>query len=72
VIEIRRLPGSGRVARFARLGEAALHMVRILRSLKILQVTRHTGCLREVEIFVDVAIGASARRNRVLSGERES
>ena len=72
VIELGRLPGAGRVACFTSLWEAALHMVRIVGVLEILQMARDARSLSQVVVIVDVAIGALARGNAVAAGERES
>ena len=71
VIEVGWLPRAGGVAGLARLREASLYVVRIRRALEILEVTRDAGCLRDVVVVIDVAIGTGPRRYRVLPGKRE-
>jgi hypothetical protein len=56
------------VALVAGLREVRSHVVRIRRSLEILQVARHAGGAAQVVVIVDVAIGTSARRYRMRSG----
>ena len=72
VIEIRWLPGAGRVAYFAGLREAALHVIRLLGVLEILQMASDARSLGQVVVVVDVAVGTRARRHGVRAGERES
>jgi hypothetical protein len=72
VIKLSRLPGVGRVAYFASLGETALHVVRVLAVLEILQVTGDAGSLSEIVVAVDVTISALARRNGMGASQRES
>ena len=59
------------MADFASLRETALHVVRVVRVLEILQVTGNARRLGQVVVVVDVAIGAGARRHGVHPGERE-
>ena len=56
----------------ARLQETALHMVRIRRCLKILEVTRNAGRGRKIVVVVGVAIDALAWWNDVRAGERKA
>jgi len=72
VVELRGRPATGRVARFASLRKALLHVIRIVRVLVIIQVTRNASGHRDVVVVVDVAISTGPRRNRVHSGEREA
>ena len=65
MIECRRLPSRGVVTDFASLRKSAGDVVGIRRALEIFQVARHAGVARQVVIVVGVAIGTSARRNRV-------
>src|SRR6202023_186168 len=72
VIELGRLPGAGRVACFTSLWEAALHMVRIVGVLEILQMARDARSLSQVVVIVDMAIGARTWRHGVSASEEES
>ena len=72
VDKIRRLPSICSVARFAGLGEAQLHMIRVCRSGEVLQVARYARGDGQVVVVVDMAIGALARRHGMRSGEREA
>ena len=56
----------------ASLGEVGRDVVGIRRALIILQVTADAGSAREIEVVVDVAVGALPRRNCVPSGQREA
>ena len=71
VIERRRQPGRGRVTCLASLRKSSGHVVRIGRALEILQVARHAGGSRQIEIIVGVAIGAGTRRHTVRPSQRE-
>ena len=72
VVKIRRLPSICSVARFAGLGEAQLHMIRVCRSGEVLQVARYARGDGQVVVIVDMAIGALARRHGMRSGERKA
>ncbi len=71
VIEHRRLPGRGGMADLTSLGDLSLGVIRIARSLVILQVTRHASGTGEVVIVIGVTIGALAWRRHMRSGQRE-
>ena len=58
-------PGASAVALVASLREIRADVVGISRSLVVLQVTRNAGVGGQIVIVVDVAIGASARRDCV-------
>ena len=60
-----RLPGSRGVALLASGGEAAHHVTRIRRSLKIFLMAINASRARQVEIVVRMAVGARPGRNRV-------
>jgi hypothetical protein len=70
VIECSRRPRRGRVAHVARLRNSGGHMVRIIRSLVVLQVARHTRRRCEIEVAIRVAL--VALQVRVSSRQRES
>ena len=72
MVEVRRLPRARRVAHFASLREAALHVIRVISVLEILQVARDARSLGEVVVVVEVAVDTCARRHGVGAGERES
>ena len=72
VIESRIQPRSCAVALLAGLREIRRYVVRVRRSLKILQVARYAGGARQVVIVVDVAIRACSRRNGMRSRQREA
>jgi len=72
MVEVRRLPRARRMAHFASLREAALHVIRVISVLEILQMAGDAGGLGEAVIVVDVAVDTRARRHRVRAGERES
>jgi len=65
-------PGACAVALVAGLREVRRDVIRIRRSLEVLQVTAHAGGGVEAVVVVDVAIGAGARRHGVQPGEREA
>ena len=65
MVEGGRLPGGRVVAGLARGREPTLHVVRILGVIEIRLVARHAGRDRDVVVVIDVAVGASPRRNRV-------
>ncbi len=71
MVEAGGLPGAGRVARLASLREAAGHVVRVGRALKILQVTRHACRAGKGVVVVDVAVGTLARGHCVHARQRE-
>ena len=56
----------------AGLGEAGGDMVRIGGALIVLQMTAYTGSADQVEVVVDVAIGALTRWDGMSTGERET
>src|SRR5258708_418283 len=72
VIELSGLPGSSGMAYFASLWEAALHVVRVLAVLEILEMTGDAGSLSQIVVAVDVTISALARRNGMGASQRES
>ena len=72
VIEGRGLPRDCRVALLASLSEASGHVVRILRALKIRQVTAHARRRGDVVVVVDVAVEADARGIGVRIGQRKA
>ena len=51
----------------ASLGEASLHVVRIGRSLVILQMATYTGCRGDAVVAIDVAARTLQRRHHVRS-----
>ena len=59
------------MALVAGLREIRADVIGIRRSLVVLQVTAHAGRGIEAVVVVDVAIGASPRRNRVQSSKGE-
>jgi hypothetical protein len=65
-------PGAGAVALVAALREIRSDVIRIRRSLEILEVARNAGVRGQIVVVVDVAVGSGARRHRVHSGEREA
>ena len=68
VIERGRTPRCRGVAQVALLRESRGHVVRVGRSLEVLQMARNAGCAREVIVVAGVAIGAQPRRNRMHPG----
>jgi len=72
VVKIRWRPTAGRVADFAGLREVLCDVIRILRTLIVLQVTGDASRIRDVVVVVDVAIGAGPGRNGVQAGQREA
>lgn len=68
VVERCIQPRARVVALFATLREIRGHVVRIRRSLVILQMTAHASGSGEAEIVGDVAIGALPRRYCVHAG----
>ncbi len=58
VIEIRRLPGSGRMAFLASLRKAQCDVIGIARLLKIWQVAANAGCGRALVLPADMACRA--------------
>jgi len=72
VIEGRVQPRSRVVALITALREVRGYVIRICRSLVVLQVTRHAGRAGQVVVVVDVAIGALPRRRRMHARERKS
>ena len=71
VVEGRIQPGSRVVTRGARLREVRRRVIRIRRTLVILQVTGDASRAVQVVVIVDVAIGALPRRHGVHSRQRE-
>jgi len=72
VIKSRRLPGRCVMARLAGLREAQLHMVRVCRSVEVLQVARYARGLGQVVVVVDVAVRALPWRNGVRTSQRKA
>ena len=72
VIERRVRPRGRVVTLSASLGEVGRDVVRIHRALIILQVTAYASCAREIEVVVDVAVGALPGRNCVSACQREA
>lgn len=60
------------MALITRLGESGCHVVRVCRPLIILQMATHARRAGEIEIVVDMAIGALPRRYGVPTGQRKS
>ncbi len=54
----------------ASLRECTLHVIRIGRALEVFQVARHTRCIGQVVVAVDVAL--RTRQRRMRAGQRES
>ena len=71
VVETGGLPGGGRVARLASLGEAPGHVVRIGRALKVLQMARHACSAVQGVVIVDVTVGALTRRHSMHARQSE-
>ena len=72
VVETGGLPGSGRMACLASLREVPGHMVRVRRTLKILQMaTNARGAVQRV-VIVDVTISALTRWHRMHAGQSKS
>ena len=71
VVETGGLPGGGRVARLASLGEAPGHVIRIGRALKVLQMARHACSAVQGVVIVDVTVGALTRRHRMHARQNE-
>ena len=59
------------MALIARLGETRGDVIRIGRSLKVLQVATNAGRGGQVVVVVHVAIGTLPRRHSVQAGKRE-
>ena len=59
------------MALIAALREIRCHVVRVSRSLVVLQVAAHTGIRGQVVVIVDVAIRALPRRDGVHPSQRE-
>jgi hypothetical protein len=70
VIETRRLPCSSVVADFALLWEAGLHMVRIRRSVEIIEVARYACSVVQTVVAIHVALRTLQAGMR--SGQRKS
>ena len=69
MFKTRSLPDCGRVTYRAILRQSSGHMVRILRSVVITEVTRHTGLVQTV---IDAAcMAAVARQRRMAARKRE-
>ncbi len=64
------IPVGGGMTALAGLRKASLHVVGIGRSLKIFQVARDAGCVRNVVVVVDMALRALQRH--VRAREREA
>ena len=71
VVEIRVRPVAGVMALLAGLWEVRSRVVRICGSLEICKVARNARVRGQIEIVVDVAIGANTRRHRMHAGQRE-
>ena len=71
VIKGRRLPGAGRVASIARLGESSRDVIRIGRVLEVLEMARNAGRAGQIVVPIDVAVRTLPRRHRVHAGQRE-
>ena len=56
----------------ASLREIRRHMVRIVRSLVILQMAADARCARQVEVAVDMAVGTLPRWHGMSAGQRKS
>ena len=56
----------------AGLGKASRDVIRVGSALVVLPVTAYARCGGQVEVVVDVAVGALTRRDGVSSGERET
>jgi hypothetical protein len=72
VIEVRGLPGRGRVARLASLGEVARHVIRVGCALEVVQMTANACGHRQVVVFICVTLVAGGRRYGVPSGQWEA
>jgi len=72
VIEVRRRPGHGRMARLAGLRESLLRVVRIFRVLEILKMAAHASGHGQVVVVVDVAVCARSRRHAMAARQNES
>ena len=70
VIEGGIRPRCGSVASLAGLRHARLYVIRVVRSLIILEVARHTGGISQVVVPVDVTLRALS--SHVRSGKRET
>jgi hypothetical protein len=72
VVETGGLPRGRCVARLASLREVAGHVVRVRRSLKILQMAPYArGAVQRV-VVIDVTIGALTRWHRMHAGQSKS
>src|ERR1700750_2023023 len=69
VIEVRRLPGRGRMTNLALLRDPSCRVIRIVRSLKLLQMTRNARRRRDVVVSIRVALCAG--NLRVCAGQGE-
>jgi hypothetical protein len=72
VVKTRIQPRRSGVALIAGLRKVPGNVVRIGRSLEILQVAGHAGRAAQAVVVVRVAIGAQPRRHRVHASQRES
>ena len=72
MIKLGGLPSRGVMTHLACLSEALLHVVGIVSSLKILEVTRNTSSVGARQIVVIVSVTTRARRIGVCSGQRKT
>ena len=72
MIKLRGLPSRRVVAHLAGLGKALLRVIGVVRSLEILQVTRHAGRIRAGQVVIVVDVATRARSRRMRTGQWES